>query len=27
LAADLLPGRPEGFQQAFEEEFMKPLKI
>ena len=27
LAADLLPGHPEGFQQAFEREFMKPLKI
>ncbi len=27
LAADLLPGHPENFQQAFEEEFMKPLKI
>jgi hypothetical protein len=27
LAADFLPGHPEGFQQAFEEEFVKPLKI
>lgn len=27
LAADLLPDRPEDFQRAFEQEFIKPLKL